>query len=95
MECTPLVIAGAQAGDAEAKRVVTRIAREVVEILEPLVQPHAGVLVVAGGLGQVDVFWAAVEVEMRSRGWMWDDVVKVPDPAMAGMQAMLAERQRI
>lgn len=90
--CTRIAVDAARAGDDEAFRIVRKVASEVVDTLEPLVAAlgdEKALLVVAGGLGQVDVFWHEVERGMQARGWTWDEVVKLADPGMSGLMSLV------
>jgi hypothetical protein len=49
-------------------------------------------LVVAGGLGQVDLFWSRVVEEMEKLGWTWYEIVKMAEPALEGVK-LLAQFQ--
>jgi predicted secreted protein len=94
--CTRIVVGAAEAGEEGADvalRVLRKVAAQVVDNLEPLVDqlrdPSAAVLVVAGGLGQVEVFWRQVQDIMETKGWKWAEVVKIADPGMSGLHALL------
>jgi N-acetylglucosamine kinase-like BadF-type ATPase len=88
--CTRIVV-GAADKDEEARSVVRSVAAQVVDVLQPLVDrlEGTGVLVVAGGLGQVDVFWKEVEALMQVKGWRWEAVVKMSDPGLSGLLALM------
>lgn len=96
--CSRIVVAAAEAGDDEATRLLRVVAGQVCTTLEPLVSmiqedtedAEDAMLVVAGGLGQVGVFWAEVEAQFRQRGWRWAHVEKVPEPGKSGLDLLLA-----
>lgn len=90
--CSRIVVGAAERGDGEAKRLLRVAARQVCETLEALVAEAGGeecALVVAGGLGQVDIFWREVEDMFAHRGWKWAEVVKVDEPGRSGIEALL------
>jgi len=90
--CTRIVV-GAAGSDSTgaARRVLQKTAAQVVDNLEPLVDQLQGsaVLVVAGGLGQVDAMWREVHALMEARKWHWAELVKLPDPGMSGLEALI------
>lgn len=91
--CSRMVISGAESGDDLALQAVDKVAMEVIEVLRPLVKrldqdERDTMLVVAGGLGQVDLFWSRVVEEMEKLGWMWYEVVKMAEPALEGVKLL-------
>jgi N-acetylglucosamine kinase-like BadF-type ATPase len=92
-----MVISGAESGDDLALQAVDKVAKEVIEVLRPLVKrldqdERDPMLVVAGGLGQVDLFWSRVVEEMEKLGWTWYEIVKMAEPALEGVK-LLAQFQ--
>lgn len=91
--CSRMVISGAESGDDLALQAVDKVAKEVIEVLRPLVDllDHGArdtLLVVAGGLGQVGLFWSQVEEEMDRLRWPWYEVVKMAEPALEGVKLL-------
>jgi N-acetylmuramic acid 6-phosphate etherase len=85
------IVVGAE-GD-EADRVLGKVAREVVDVLRPLVGRLEGdledtILSVTGGLGG-SAFWKRVEGLMSLEGWKWHSVCYLADPAEQGLRSLL------
>jgi N-acetylmuramic acid 6-phosphate etherase len=87
--CSRIVVAAAEGGDDEAVRLLGVVAEQVCATLAPL---EAGLeetmIVVAGGLGQVEAFWGLVEKRFEERGWRFQ-TVKMPEPGRSGLEALL------
>ena len=91
--CAGIVGEAAGQGDALALDVMDKVAREVTELLRPLVVAqeydlHDTLLVVGGGLGQSQLFWSKVDAHMLREGWSWVDVIKVSRPAVEGVRSL-------
>lgn len=90
--CSRIVVTAAQGDDDEALRLLGVVAEQVCSTLAPLVGPgrvgeEETMLVVAGGLGQVDTFWGQVEERFEERGWRFR-TVKMPEPGRSGLEAL-------
>lgn len=91
--CTRICVQAAEQGDTAALAVIQHVAAEVVDTLAPLRKKSQTppVLVVTGGLGQVDVFWDEVEKVMHQRDVLFQSIVKLPDPGTSGLESLVHE----
>jgi N-acetylglucosamine kinase-like BadF-type ATPase len=94
--CTKHIVVAALGGDGEARRILKKVASEVVELLRPLVEDpvwggqgeEGTLLVLGGGLSSVDEFRQLVVQGMEKEGWNWGDIEVVSDPAVDGVKAL-------
>ncbi|BEJ03430.1 hypothetical protein CcaverHIS641_0106050 [Cutaneotrichosporon cavernicola] len=92
-DCSRIVVTAAEGGDDEALRLLGVVAEQVCSTLAPLVEvgrvtEKETMIVVAGGLGQVQVFWRQVEDRFAKRGWRFR-TVKMPEPGRSGLEALI------
>ena len=105
--CTKDVVQAALGGDDEALVLLRRVAAEVVDLLRPLVDgvdidhdgdqeiktgPKDTILVVGGGLANVDAFWDIVESGMKAEDWEWAMVRRVDEAALEGIKVVMDDK---
>ncbi|GMK54669.1 hypothetical protein CspeluHIS016_0112550 [Cutaneotrichosporon spelunceum] len=91
--CSRIVVAAAEGDDDEALRLLGVVAEQVCSTLASLVETgrvgdEETMLVVAGGLGQVETFWNQVEARFAKHGWRFR-TVKMPEPGRSGLETLL------
>ncbi|BEJ11152.1 hypothetical protein CspHIS471_0105740 [Cutaneotrichosporon sp. HIS471] len=92
-DCSRIVVKAAEGGDDEALRLLGVLADQVCSTLAPLVdvgkvREKETMIVVAGGLGQVQLFWRLVEDRFAKRGWRFR-TIKMPEPGRSGLEALI------